>query len=319
MDATVRHDTQAGEMPTCPPHSSPPFTAEPMPGQRRSFAVRFPVLVSLFALALGIATTKDTAGGARAGVTAHPRDRMPAAMLRQIADHYREVTWTYQRAAKKKRTPTALSYRRSADRRYLQWTIRLWHARADSARATALASVRRRARIVLPAAPKLRAPMVDWIAYHQTVTVRLQKIYRRHTTRASDSFRATHSDAFRRWALHLWQRRAANAALALSTYHKPKPASSTPTRTLSSNPLASSFMCIHRYEGSWTANTGNGFYGGLQMDWSFMSTYGGDFLARWGTADNWPVWAQIETASRAHRSGRGFTPWPNTARYCGLL
>jgi len=24
-------------------------------------------------------------------------------------------------------------------------------------------------------------------------------------------------------------------------------------------------------------------------------------------------------AERAHRAGRGFTPWPNTARSCGLL
>lgn len=77
-------------------------------------------------------------------------------------------------------------------------------------------------------------------------------------------------------------------------------------------------MCIHRYEGSWDANTGNGFYGGLQMDWSFMRANGADFLARWGTADNWPVWAQIDAAAYAYRS-RGFAPWPNTARACGLI
>jgi hypothetical protein len=55
------------------------------------------------------------------------------------------------------------------------------------------------------------------------------------------------------------------------------------------------------------------------MDHGFMRRYGRDFLVRWGTADNWPAWAQIEAAARAHRSGRGFTPWPNTARACGLL
>lgn len=85
-----------------------------------------------------------------------------------------------------------------------------------------------------------------------------------------------------------------------------------------SSGLASAFYCIHRYEGPWNANTGNGFYGGLQMDWSFMRAHGADFLARWGTADRWPVWAQIEAASRAHRT-RGFSPWPNTARSCGLI
>ena len=83
--------------------------------------------------------------------------------------------------------------------------------------------------------------------------------------------------------------------------------------------LHDAFVCIHGYEGPWDARTGNGYYGGLQMDVPFQSLYGGDFLGRWGTADNWPVWAQITTAVRAYQSGRGFFPWPNTARACGLL
>ena len=83
--------------------------------------------------------------------------------------------------------------------------------------------------------------------------------------------------------------------------------------------LNDAFLCIHHYEGAWTSNTGNGYYGGLQMDQRFMQRYGSDFVGRWGTADNWPTWAQLEAAARAHDSGRGFTPWPNTARSCGLL
>ncbi len=79
------------------------------------------------------------------------------------------------------------------------------------------------------------------------------------------------------------------------------------------------FQCIHRHEGPWNARTGNGYYGGLQMDMAFQRTYGRDFLERWGTADRWPPAAQIVVADRAYRSGRGFTPWPNTARACGLL
>jgi transglycosylase-like protein len=85
------------------------------------------------------------------------------------------------------------------------------------------------------------------------------------------------------------------------------------------NAYLNAWTCIHNGEGAWNANTGNGFYGGLQMDYGFMSTYGPEFLARWGTADNWPPWAQIETAQRAHDSGRGYSPWPNTARACGLI
>jgi len=28
---------------------------------------------------------------------------------------------------------------------------------------------------------------------------------------------------------------------------------------------------------------------------------------------------QMWVAERAYRNGRGFYPWPNTARYCGLI
>ena len=77
-------------------------------------------------------------------------------------------------------------------------------------------------------------------------------------------------------------------------------------------------MCIHRYEGAWNANTGNGYYGGLQMDWSFMSAYGGWYLRHYGTADRWSPATQINVAIRAYRSGRGFSPWPTTRHYCGL-
>lgn len=79
------------------------------------------------------------------------------------------------------------------------------------------------------------------------------------------------------------------------------------------------WICIHHYEGAWNANTGNGYYGGLQMDLGFQRTYGYSFMRRWGTANDWPAWAQIEAARRARDSGRGYSPWPNTARYCGLL
>ena len=83
-------------------------------------------------------------------------------------------------------------------------------------------------------------------------------------------------------------------------------------------PHLSQFLCIHRYEGSWT-DTGEPYYGGLQMDLTFQSLYGAEFLVRWGSADNWPVWAQLRAAVRAYQSGRGFSPWPNTARACGLI
>jgi hypothetical protein len=82
--------------------------------------------------------------------------------------------------------------------------------------------------------------------------------------------------------------------------------------------LERAFICIHGYEGNW--NDPNApYYGGLQMDMSFQRAYGPEFLAKFGTADKWPVSVQMSVAIKAFLSGRGFHPWPNTARYCGLL
>jgi hypothetical protein len=77
------------------------------------------------------------------------------------------------------------------------------------------------------------------------------------------------------------------------------------------------WLCIHRYEGSWR-DGGAPYYGGLQMDLAFQQTYGDWLLRAKGTADHWSPLEQIWTAVRAARV-RGFYPWPNTARVCGLL
>lgn len=88
-------------------------------------------------------------------------------------------------------------------------------------------------------------------------------------------------------------------------------------------PRLRAWMCIHRHERhphqGWRTRTGNGYYGGLQMDLAFQRTYGPELLRRKGTANRWSWVEQIWVAERAYRSGRGFYPWPNTARYCGLL
>ena len=82
-------------------------------------------------------------------------------------------------------------------------------------------------------------------------------------------------------------------------------------------PHLSAWMCIHRYEGAWN-DSGGPYWGGLQMDLGFQSTYGGWLLRHKGTADHWTPMEQIWVAVKASRT-RGFSPWPNTARYCGLL
>jgi hypothetical protein len=78
------------------------------------------------------------------------------------------------------------------------------------------------------------------------------------------------------------------------------------------------WVCIHRYEADWR-DSGYPYYGGLQMDIGFQRTYGRRLLLRKGTAEHWTPLEQMWVAERALRAGRGFWPWPNTARSCGLL
>jgi hypothetical protein len=81
----------------------------------------------------------------------------------------------------------------------------------------------------------------------------------------------------------------------------------------------SAWVCIHRHEGAWN-DSGDPYWGGLQMDRGFMLAYGRDMIARHkgGLADEWTPAEQIVVAERAYAS-RGFAPWPNTARSCGVL
>ena len=78
------------------------------------------------------------------------------------------------------------------------------------------------------------------------------------------------------------------------------------------------WLCIHHFEGAWN-DPNPPYYGGLQMDLGFQRTYGRQLLRRKGTADHWTPLEQIWVAEHARRSGRGFYPWPNTARACGLI
>jgi len=121
-------------------------------------------------------------------------------------------------------------------------------------------------------------------------------------TPASHSARKVSSAKYRGWVLRLWQTRATHVR-----------------RLVGSVPHKSQWLCIHRGEAAWNAHTGNGYYGGLQMDLSFQRSYGRYLLRLKGTADHWSPSEQMWVAERAYKSGRGFYPWPNTARACGLI
>ena len=96
-----------------------------------------------------------------------------------------------------------------------------------------------------------------------------------------------------------WQHRARNA-----WWHAKHP------------PGLGAWLCIHHYEGSWV-DSGGPYWGGLQMDLSFQRSYGAWLLRHKGTADHWSPLEQIWVAVRASHT-RGFSPWPSTARDCGV-
>ena len=83
-------------------------------------------------------------------------------------------------------------------------------------------------------------------------------------------------------------------------------------------PHRRAWLCIHRYEGRWVDDR-DPYWGGLQMDRGFMWHYAPRFLLRRGLANRWTPVEQMWVAERAFRHGRGFYPWPNTARMCGLI
>ena len=158
----------------------------------------------------------------------------------------------------------------------------------------------RAAKIVKRVAPDTGAALLPIISAHRDETWRWQRVMQRARTPYSDSARRVENLAYRRWVLRLWKHRATAAK----------------TRAFRP-PHRSQWLCIHRYEGSWN-DSGSPYYGGLQMDTEFQRTYGIELYRAKGTADHWTPLEQMWVAERAYRT-RGFWPWPNTARYCGLL
>jgi hypothetical protein len=143
-------------------------------------------------------------------------------------------------------------------------------------------------------------PFLDDIATYRHVTWKWQRLMGVRLTRPHIHVRKA-SPEYRSWIRNLWYKRAHSA-----------------WRHAQNPPHEAAWNCIHRYEGAWN-DTGAPYYGGLQMDLSFQQSYGADLLRRKGTADHWTAIEQMWVAERAYRSGRGFYPWPNTARYCGLI
>ena len=151
-----------------------------------------------------------------------------------------------------------------------------------------------------------RLAQLDAIADYRRETWRWQTLMGQRRTPTRFGERRIKDAEYLRWMRELWRIRALKAErLALNPPHRRQ------------------WLCIHRYERhpaqGWATRTGNGYYGGLQMDLAFQRTYGPELLRRKGTANRWTAAEQMWVAERAYRSGRGFYPWPNTARSCGLI
>lgn len=133
----------------------------------------------------------------------------------------------------------------------------------------------------------------------RAATVHWLTIIRGRPPRHSSAIRMSSAPEAARHLARMWHRRA--MAASRRAHHPPR---------------LRAWYCIHHYEGSWS-DPDAPYWGGLQMDYSFQSAYGPWFLQHRGTANHWAPLVQIWAGVRAWRV-RGFEPWANTARACGV-
>jgi hypothetical protein len=143
--------------------------------------------------------------------------------------------------------------------------------------------------------------IVQKIHRYERATWRWQRLMGVRKTPSRGRYLQTRDLRFRVHLMHQWRRRAIRARVRA---HNP--------------PHELAWRCLQRYEAAWKDDS-DPYWGGLQMDRSFMQHYAPRHLLRRGWANRWSPIEQMWVAERALRAGRGFYPWPNTARVCGLL
>ena len=143
--------------------------------------------------------------------------------------------------------------------------------------------------------------VVKRIKRYQRATWRWQRLMGLPHTKSKRRYLKTRDLEFRRHVMHQWRRRAIRAK-----------------RRAFNPPHEAAWRCLQRFEGAWT-DANDPYWGGLQMDRTFMRQYAPRHLLRRGWANRWSPVEQMWVGERALRAGRGFYPWPNTARVCGLL
>ena len=143
--------------------------------------------------------------------------------------------------------------------------------------------------------------VVRKIERYQRFTWRWQRLMGVPRTPNRRRYLRTRDLGYRLYVLKQWRRRATRAK-----------------RRAQNPPHERAWRCIQRYEGPWR-DAWDPYWGGLQMDRTFMRQYAPRFLLRRGWANTWSPAEQMWVAERALRAGRGFYPWPHTARLCGLI
>jgi hypothetical protein len=97
-------------------------------------------------------------------------------------------------------------------------------------------------------------------------------------------------------------REPVNALVRVGTKQRPAP---KPTSNFVSGSSVWDRIAACESGGNWAANTGNGYYGGLQFNLSTWQAYGGS-----GRPDQNSREAQIAVAERVRNASGGYGAWP---------
>lgn len=143
--------------------------------------------------------------------------------------------------------------------------------------------------------------VVRKIERYQRATWRWQRLMGVSRTPTRRRYLRTRDLVYRLHVMQQWRRRAIRARVKA---HNP--------------PNERAWRCLQRHEGPWN-DRWDPYWGGLQMDRTFMRQYAPRHLLRRGWAHTWTPIEQMWVAERALRAGRGFYPWPNAAGLCGLI
>jgi hypothetical protein len=143
--------------------------------------------------------------------------------------------------------------------------------------------------------------VVKKIKRYQRATWRWERLMGVPRTPTRKRYLRVRNLEYRVFVMHQWRRRAVRAKRRA---HNP--------------PHKRAWRCLQRYEGAWN-DANDPYWGGLQMDRTFMRQYAPRHLLRRGWANRWTAVEQMWVGERALRAGRGFYPWPHTGRMCGLI